>query len=277
MSEQVAEQTPQRGTPEYNAMMVERYENQGGKPPAAEPTPAKPEKPANVPDKFWDAEKGQVNVEAWSKSYAELEKKFSQTGQKPAETPPEKPGEAPKEGEEDTAKKAVEAAGLDWDNLQETVNTTGKIPEESIEALEKIGIPRTIIEGYQEAITIAVEAARTNTYAYVGKGDPEVGKAQLDAALTWAAHNLSEPEREFYNQQLKSSSWKIAVDQIVARAGGQRPTSGEPRQLIGGEPAGSSGGYVSQAEMVKAMRDPRYRTDEAYRNSVRSKVAISNF
>lgn len=43
----------------------------------AEPMPSATGKPEGMPDKFWDAETGQVRIEALLKSYLELEKKMS--------------------------------------------------------------------------------------------------------------------------------------------------------------------------------------------------------
>ena len=40
-----------------------------------------PERPADVPEKFWDAATGAVRTEALLKSYAELERKLGSTGQ----------------------------------------------------------------------------------------------------------------------------------------------------------------------------------------------------
>ena len=273
MSGQVAEQVaaPERGTPEYQAAMAEKYDNQGGVPP-------KPERPENVPEKFWDAEKGVVNFDAWSKSYGELEKKFSQGGQEVDPKVEEGSQESNQPNtDEKTAQEVVENAGLDWEEVTNHVNTTGQLTDEQRAALEKIGIPKHVVDGYLESVTIAVEAARNNTFAYVGGGDAEAGEAKLNAALEWASKNLSAEERSFYNQQLKSSTWKHAVDQLVARSGAAGPTGGEPQMLGGGEPAGSSGGFSSKNEMVKAMSDPRYKADPGYRNQVRQRVALSNF
>lgn len=41
---------------------------------SAPETPAKPERPAHIPEKFWDADAGTIRVDEMAKSYAELEK-----------------------------------------------------------------------------------------------------------------------------------------------------------------------------------------------------------
>jgi hypothetical protein len=48
-------------------------------------TTAKPERPEDVPEKFWDAEQGALRVDALLKSYRELEKKLSARFAPPAD------------------------------------------------------------------------------------------------------------------------------------------------------------------------------------------------
>jgi len=114
MTEPNTSEAPKPGTPEYDTAMAEKFRTaQGtvsadlieqfeGKP--AEPAAAKPERPAHVPEKFWDAETGQVRVDELVKSYTELE-----SGKAPTQKPD--PATA---ATEDTTKEVVEAAGLNW-------------------------------------------------------------------------------------------------------------------------------------------------------------------
>lgn len=52
-------------------------------PAPADPT-GKPTRPDHIPEKFWDAEKGEVRAEALAKSYTELERKQGQGNKAPA-------------------------------------------------------------------------------------------------------------------------------------------------------------------------------------------------
>jgi hypothetical protein len=79
---------PTPGTPEYDAHMIAIAEGKvatvdhNAKPAApaegtANVAPSndnKPQRPEHIPEKFWDAEKGEVRVEEMAKSYAELER-----------------------------------------------------------------------------------------------------------------------------------------------------------------------------------------------------------
>ena len=78
---QETKEAPKLGTPEYDAAKAAEFDKrteeaaQAAKDQTIQPD--KPQKPEGVPDKFWDAEKGEVNYAAWSKSTAELEAKLS--------------------------------------------------------------------------------------------------------------------------------------------------------------------------------------------------------
>jgi hypothetical protein len=263
---------PVKGTPEYNAMMAARFENQGGGEAAAAPV-----KPEGVPDKFWDAEKGEVRVAEMAKSYTELEKARAQ---QPAAKPDAKAATTPdpKTAAADAAAQdAVANAGLNWDDLGTKVATTGKLEDADYAALQKAGIPRNIVDQYISLNAGAVENARNNTFAYIGKGDAAKGKQQVEAALTWASQNLAADEIEFYNAQLATKNWKPALEQLITKMGD--PTADEPN-LIHGTGAGGEAGFASQYAMVEAMskRNDRgqrlYDVDPAYRRSVVRRVAL---
>jgi hypothetical protein len=53
------------------------------------PVPARAERPEEVPEKFWDAERGALRVDALLKSYRELEKKLSARFTPPGDDAPE--------------------------------------------------------------------------------------------------------------------------------------------------------------------------------------------
>lgn len=132
---------PARGTPEWDAYVAKRFDDQTAgevvvKPADGTPAPEQHTKPAGVPDKFWDAKTGQVNYDAWSKSTAELEKQLTQTRQqKPAaEQKPVEPTPQEKHAA-DTKAHATKKAELE-STLAATKAKAGVTPEE-IAAAEK--------------------------------------------------------------------------------------------------------------------------------------------
>jgi len=95
---------PQLSQEERDAQSAEKYRAQLSgsveplRDPAADPAAddGKPQRPDNIPEKFWDAEKGEVRLDELAKSYAELEKAKSEA---PAPKVEGTEGAAPKEGE----------------------------------------------------------------------------------------------------------------------------------------------------------------------------------
>jgi hypothetical protein len=68
---------------------------------------------------------------------------------------------------------------------------------------------------------------------------------------------------------------KMAVAGLKARY--EQANGASSGRLIQGDVKGPSGGaFRSIAEIVEAMKDPRYAKDPAYRSDVEKRVALSN-
>jgi hypothetical protein len=213
--------------------------------------------PEGVPAKFWDAEKGAVNVDALLKSYGELEKAHSA----PADTPVD----------HNAAQQAVENAGLDWDTIVGKVNSGG-LEDTDFAALEQVGIPKAIVDNY---LALARnESMRQTELAHQHVG----GEAQMNELLGWAAQNLSAPEITHYNAMLGTrDGWKPALDVISAKMAAASKTAGEPRLQGGVSVPSGGGGYSSRAAMMKDMASPQYQTDPAFRAQVAQRLAGARF
>jgi hypothetical protein len=104
------------------------------------------------------------------------------------------------------------------------------------------------------------------------------GPQEYQQMTSWAAENLAEGERTAYDRIMLSGnpeSIYFAVQAINAR---YRAEAGDDGRLVEGRTRPSRGvnGYRSMAELVRAMEDPRYDSDYAYRQDVEAKVARSN-
>lgn len=276
-----APKAPAPGTPEYDAAMAEKFRtsqsdvtdalaaqfgNAEDQTQTQQPADqGKPQRPENVPEKFWDAEKGEVRVEELLKSYTHLESTRGQ--QQQTQTPPE--GE--QQGE---AQAAVEAAGLDWATLGSKIEATGTIDESDFAALEKAGIPKDLVERHIALLHREREAATNEAYAYGG------GEEATKGLLDWAAKTLPKDQIEGYNAMLASPNWKVALDTLKSLKAQSSPTAGEPKlQTPTGLPGGTSTGFATEDDMKAAMRDPRYfqMTPEGarYRADVQEKVRLA--
>jgi hypothetical protein len=222
----------------------------------------KPERPENVPEKFWNAETGEVNTEALLKSYSELEKARS----------------APKDGEQATgeeaaAQEAVESAGLDMEALSAEYATNGSLTEESYEALAKVGITKDMVQAYitgQEAQAAALQQELL---------EPLGGNMEAYEEMTsWAADNLDDKAIDDFNKVLESgntSAIKMAVQNLHAKytdANGSEPG----RQLSGKGTSSGTSVYESTADLMKDMQNPEYERNPAFRAKVEQKLARSS-
>ena len=76
---------------------------------------------------------------------------------------------------------------------------------------------------------------------------------------------------------MESGDADAAYFAIQALAAKYNDSNGVEGQLLTGKPAKSKGDeFRSQAEVVRAMNDPRYENDPAYRQDIYNKLERSN-
>lgn len=229
-------------------------------------------KPEGIPDKFWDAEKGSVRVDDLAKSYAELEKKQSK--------PPETPKDPPKEpaGKLDAGdnlaitpdqQKKLDAAGVDLAALHKEYAEKGQLSEETYKKLEASKLPKALVDGYIEGQKALAAKTQADVFEAVG------GKDAYAKAIEWAQANLPEEEILAYDNSLKGKSLaelKVAAKGLIARA---QAAPKDPELILGGETPDGIKPYGSMNELVADQRKPEYKTNPAFREKVKARLAIS--
>lgn len=236
-------------------------------PAAAASTTARPD---HVPEKYWDAEKGAVNVDALLKSEAELRKQFTKDKQAPAtaEAEPEKPAEPtdlkierPAEPEVSPLASAVETFRNRWSE------TKGTVAEEDYAPLVEAGLSRDMIDTYLEGIRAQETLQLNAAYGLAG------GEDNFKAAVDWASRSWSDEDLAAYNDLIEHGNAKIAIKTLMSDYGAARPSEGS---FVEGEASSSPGDvFRSLAEQTAAISDPRYTTDKAYREDVAAKIGRS--
>jgi len=232
--------------------------------------PAAPQRPADVPEKFWDAEKGVVNQEALLKSYRELE---SRIGQPPAPAPAApKPATANDQPPADTkgAEEAAKAAGVDLAGLEAEYVSNGSLSEDSLKALEAKGITKEQVDAY-------IEGRRAIAEKSIEAGQQLVGGAEkYSEMVTWAAGALSGQEKIAYNKAVNDKDPAVRELAILGlQAKFTRANGTQPQAFIGGgkgSGAPATQAFASRAEMTAAINDPRFQTDPAYRAQVERRI-----
>jgi hypothetical protein len=224
--------------------------------------PNQEERPDWLPEKF-------KNVEQMAEAYNHLEKKLG-SGESEAEeeTAEEAPPVATEEGD---VREVVEKAGVDFDSLQGEYNETGGLSEDAYKKLADAGFSQDLVDSWiqgQEALMTDYQSA---VYESVG------GEESYQQMTSWAADNLSQSEIAAFDRAVDSGDIdmvKLAVSGLQTK---YQAAEGTDPSLIEGQSSNSSGGtYSSWAEVTSAMRDPRYKSDPAYRQSVTSKLERSN-
>ena len=203
-------------------------------------------RPDWLPEKFKSAED-------MAKAYSELEKKQST---------PEEPN---------TQQMRADAeASQGMEKFYTEFQDKGALSEQSYEELSKMGLDKSLVDGY-----IAGQEAIANTevqavHSLVGGSD------NYNKVIEYAKTNLSDVEQEAFNETLETGSIeqvKFAVQGIASRAG---INSEQPQSMINGDSIETNSDvFESSAQVIDAMNDPRYAKDPAYRKLVEEKIARS--
>jgi len=103
------------------------------------------------------------------------------------------------------------------------------------------------------------------------------GKEQYGQMMQWAGENLSENEVKMYDAVMDKGDPLAAFFAVQSLAYRFNDARGVDGQLLQGKAAPSKGdAFRSQAEVVRAMNDPRYDKDPAYRQDIYDKLERSN-
>ena len=173
---------------------------------------------------------------------------------------------SPKESEA----QAVEAVGQEaFDAMQQEFVQRGELSEATYKSLESKGIPKAMVDSYIEGRKAVAEMQTQAIYAEVG------GQGEYGALIEWAAQNLEPDEIEIFNSEVQSGNVtraKVAVRNLNVR----REVAGRTTRRVEGKTSVASGEvFRSMAEVVQAMKDPRYGKDPAYRADIEQRIARS--
>lgn len=196
------------------------------------------ERPEWLPEKF-------KTPEELAKAYGELESKQG--------TPP--PEALPSILSRETMK-----------GFAEEVYKEGKLSEKSYKELEAKGISKDLADDYVTGWKAKQEVETSKLQKLAG------GKAAYDEMVKWAGENLSDKDITAFNTALSGDMAELAITALKAR---YVEANGTPPKLVSGNKGGGQSVFESQEQVTAAMRDPRYRTDEAYQKQVQAKLLRS--
>ncbi len=112
---------------------------------------------------------------------------------------------------------------------------------------------------------------RDNVFGQVG------GQDRYQALMGWASQNIDEARTEAFNDALQSGNEGAILSQLKGIQYDHMMATGYEPKLTGGRaPTNEVQGYSSEAQVIRAMQDPRYQDDPAYIKEVEQRIAVSN-
>lgn len=221
------------------------------------------ERPAHIPEKFWDAATGTARVEDMMKSYAELEQRL-RGGQKEEAAPSLKI-----EKSEDATEGANPLTSAFENFAKVYEDSKGAVGDETIAEIVKLGVPEAVIANYMAGLEALGRENLGKAYTAAG------GAEKFDAATEWASKGgLTDAEIASYNTLVENPATATqGIEWLIGKFSSARPSEGAFVASQAGAATGDT--FRNKSEMYAAMNDPQYRSNPAFRQDVAEKLARS--
>jgi hypothetical protein len=213
------------------------------------------------------------DAEDLENAYIELQKKLGD----PSRDKPEAEADTtePEEKKEEEEKKEVDTTFLD--KLWDEATSDEKVSDETMRELEGMS-PTDLASMYldyrsenDKPVAELTEEQSTQLKAVVG------GDKEYDSMIEWAKSNLNEQEINMFDEVLGRADPYSCFFAVRTLANRYLDAIGQEGELLTGKPSSNKqNSFRSQAEVVRAMNDPRYEKDPAYRQDIYDKLERSN-
>ena len=213
------------------------------------------------------------SAEDLEKAYKELESKL---GQKEEETS-EDVSEASDSDVPEPETPASEAAQFIQEASEEYFSNSNQLKPETVQKLKEMPSEQLIdayLELQKNASIQPSQLSDSDANAILASVG---GESAYNETLAWAADNLKPDEVAAFDNVINSGNKDaifFAVQSLNQRY--QDAVGFEGKQVSGKSVKNAVvKGFRSQAELARAISDPRYRTDPAYRLDIQEKLAAS--
>ena len=219
------------------------------------------------------------SAEELENAYLSLQKKLGQTEEEEVDYERTDEGYEEEEGSDEEVSEYAPAINLINDASEEYYANDGELSEDTIEAFSSMSS--------QDLVNAYIEIQRNNPQASQGVELSEAqvnqvqnacgGEANYNAVVDWAASNLTDDAINAFDSVVDSGNPMAISIAFKGLQNEYNEANGYEGRMIQGKAASSAGEtFRSQAELVSAMADPRYDTDEAYRDDVLRKLNQSD-
>lgn len=163
-------------------------------------------------------------------------------------------------------------------DISERFDAEGGLTKEDLATLTEMDAT-TLVETYFKYHTQQTGAARqtaANQAAMKSIRDSVGGDEAYGEMITWAGSNLNEQEIQQFNDVVATNNASAISYAVQFMNNRWRGSEGYEAPLVTGKKApAKSKVFRSQAELSRAIADPRYAQDPAYRMDVEEKLARS--
>jgi hypothetical protein len=220
------------------------------------------------------------SAEDLEKAYLELQKKLGSKEPEPTdeESTEEIAEESDQETESETTPQVTERVQFLKDASEEYYSNDNALKPETIQKLKEMPSEQ-LIDAYLELqksnpVAKAQPLSDTDAQSIVTSVG---GQDAYNDTLAWAADNLKPEEVAAYDNVVNSGNKDAIFFAVQALNNRYKDAVGfEGKRVSGNRAPRPEPGFRSQAELARAISDPRYRNDPAYRYDVEQKLANSN-
>lgn len=213
------------------------------------------------------------SAEDLEKAYKELESKLG----KKEETSSEESNEddtSPEEAEAEDA--SSEATRFLQEASDEYFSNSNQLKPETVQKLKEMPSEQ-LIDAYLELQKNApIQQQQLTDADATAILDSVGGEAAYNETLAWAADNLKPDEVAAFDNVVNSGNKDAIFFAVQALNQRYKDSVGfEGKRMSGKSVKSSVKGFRSQAELARAISDPKYRNDPAYRLDVEQRLAAS--
>ena len=221
------------------------------------------------------------SAEELESAYLSLQKKLGQTEEEEeVDYESSDEGYEEEEGSDEEVSEYAPAVNLITEASEEYYANDGQLSEETIESFSQMS-SQDLVNAYLEiqannpqAPTQGVELSEAQVNSVQNACG---GEANYNRVVDWAASNLTDEAINAFDSVVDSGNPMAISIAFKGLQNEYNEANGYEGRMLQGRAASSAGEtFRSQAELVSAMGDPRYDTDEAYRDDVLRKLDASD-
>lgn len=173
---------------------------------------------------------------------------------------------------ESDVKDMLNSNNVNFDEVANEYAENGELSKETMEKLNSIGLPKTVVDNYIKGLEADANAFAQEVMKVAGG---EEGYKQMTAFI----QSKGQAEVDSFNRLIATGDFGIIATGIRGYLSDMTKTYGTNNRTILGSNGGSTQtqvqGFTSKAQMIEAMSDPRYGKDRAYTKEVEQKTINS--